>query len=248
MLKDRVALITGASRGMGAATARLLAAHGATVAINYLSNREAGERVVNEIQQNGGRALLLQGDVTVQSEAERVVRQAQQELGPIDILVLNANIPFVQKPFLDFPWEEFQHKVTSELKAAYFCSQVVAAGMKERKRGSIIAMSSGAARRPREGAVAHAVAKAAVEAFVRVLAVELGPSNIRVNAVAPGFTRTDATAGFPEHLREAITAGTPMGRVAEPGDIAQAILALAGGCMGFVTGICLPVDGGVHLV
>ena len=100
---------------------------------------------------------------------------------------------------------------------------------------------------PREGAVAHAVAKAAVEAFVRVLAVELGPSNIRVNAVAPGFTRTDATAGFPEHLREAITSGTPMGRVAEPGDIAHAILALAGG-MGFVTGICLPVDGGVHLV
>lgn len=197
MLKDRVALITGASRGMGAATARLLAAHGATVAVNYLNNREAGERVVNEIKQNGGRALLLQGDVTVQSEAERIVRQAQQELGPIDILVLNANIPFVFNPFLSCSWEEFQHKVNSELKAAYFCAQEAAAGMKERKRGSIIAFSSGAAKRSREGALAHGVAKAAIEAFVRGLAVELGPSNIRVNAIAPGFTRTDATADFP---------------------------------------------------
>ncbi len=248
MLKDRVALVTGASRGMGAATARLFAAHGAAVAVNYLKNREAGEKVVREIEERGGRALLLQGDVTVQSEAEQLVRATEQQLGPIDILVLNANITFLMQPFLVYPWEVFQQKVDSELKAAFYCSQAVAAGMKERRRGSIIAFSSGAAHRPKEGSVAHAVAKGAIEAFVRCLAVELGPSNVRVNAVMPGFTRTDATAGFPEHLRTAIAGGTPMGRVAEPEDVAGVILALVSDLSGFVTGACVPVDGGVHLV
>ncbi len=247
MLKDRVALVTGASRGMGAATAHLLAAHGAAVAVNYLKNREAGEKVVREIEERGGRALLLQGDVTVQSEAEQVVRATEQQLGPIDILVLNANISFLMQPFLVYPWEDFQHKVDSELKAAFYCSQAVAAGMKERRRGSIIALSSLAAQRPKEGSVAHAVAKSAIEAFVRCLAVELGPSNVRVNAVAPGFTRTDATAAFPEHLKIAIAGGTPMGRVAEPEDVAGVILALVSDHCGFVTGTCVPVDGGVHL-
>lgn len=248
MLKGRVALVTGASRGMGAATARLLAAHGAAVAVNYLKNREAGEKVVREIEEKGGRALLLQGDVTVQSEAERVVRTTQQQLGPIDILVLNANVEFQMKPFLVYSWEDFQRKVDNELKAAFYCSQAVAAGMKERRRGSIVALSSGAAHRPKEGSVAHSVAKGAIEAFVRCLAVELGPSNVRVNAVAPGFTRTDATAKFPEHLKTAIAGGTPMGRVAEPEDVAGVILALVSDHIGFVTGTCVPVDGGVHLV
>ncbi len=247
MLKDRVALITGASRGMGAATARLLAAHGAAVAVNYLKNREAGEKVVREIEERGGRALLLQGNVTVQSEAEQVVRATEQQLGTIDILVLNANISFLMQPFLVYPWEDFQHKVDSELKAAFYCSQAVAAGMKERRRGSIVALSSLAAQRPKEGSVAHAVAKSAIEAFVRCLAVELGPSNVRVNAVAPGFTRTDATAAFPVHLKTAIAGGTPMGRVAEPEDVAGVILALVSDHCGFVTGTCVPVDGGVHL-
>lgn len=248
MLKDRVALVTGASRGMGAATARLLAAHGAAVAVNYLKNREAGEKVVREIEEKGGRALLVQGDVTVQSEAEQVVHTTQQQLGPIDILVLNANVEFRMKPFLVYSWEDFQRKVDNELKAAFYCSQAVAAGMKERRRGSIVALSSGAAHRPKEGSVAHSVAKGAIEAFVRCLAVELGPSNVRVNTVAPGFTRTDATAGFPEHLKTAIAGGTPMGRVADPEDVAGVILSLVSDHTGFVTGTCVPVDGGVHLV
>ena len=248
MLKDRVALVTGASRGMGAATARLLAAHGAAVAVNYLKNREAGEKVVREIEEKGGRALLVQGDVTVQSEAEQVVHTTQQQLGPIDILVLNANVEFRMKPFLVYSWEDFQRKVDNELKASFYCSQAVAAGMKERRRGSIVALSSGAAHRPKEGSVAHSVAKGAIEAFVRCLAVELGPSNVRVNTVAPGFTRTDATAGFPEHLKTAIAGGTPMGRVADPEDVAGVILSLVSDHTGFVTGTCVPVDGGVHLV
>ena len=96
--------------------------------------------------------------------------------------------------------------------------------------------------------MAHAAAKGAIEAFVRCLAVELGPSNVRVNAVMPGFTRTDANAGFPEHLRSAIAGGTPMGRVAEPEDVAGVVLALVSDLSGFVTGACVPVDGGVHLV
>jgi 3-oxoacyl-[acyl-carrier protein] reductase len=247
MLKDRVALVTGASRGIGAATARLLAANGAAVAVNYAKNRQAGELVVRQIQENGGRALLLQADVTVQSEVEQMVRATQQQLGPIDVLVLNANIHFAIKPFLVHPWDDFQRKLDGELKAAFFCCQAVAPGMIERKRGSIIAVSSGASRHPNEGFVAHTVAKAALEAFVKSLAFELGPSNVRVNAVAPGLTQTDATAGLPEHLRNAIAGGTPMRRVGKPEDVADVILMLASDKTSFVTGTCVPVDGGVQM-
>ncbi len=248
MLKDRVALITGASRGIGAATARLLAANGAKVAINYATHREAGELVLRQIRDNGGRALLVQADVTVRSEVEQMVRTVEHELGPVDILVLNANIGFPITAFVAYRWDDFERKLDGELKAAFYCCQATVPSMMERKRGNIIAVSSGLSRHPGMGFVAHSTAKSALDAFVKSLALELGPSGIRVNTVAPGLTITDATAGISDQVKNAIAGETPLRRVATPEDVAGAILMLASEKTGFVTGTYVPVDGGMQML
>ncbi|MFB3815516.1 MAG: SDR family NAD(P)-dependent oxidoreductase [Terriglobales bacterium] len=248
MLKDRVALITGASRGIGAATARLLAANGAAVAVNYVTRREAGEAVVRHIRDNGGRALLVQADVTVQSEVEQMVRAVEQEFGFIDTVVLNANIHFPIVPFIAYRWEDFESKLDGELKAAFYCCQAVVPAMIAHRRGCIIAVSSGLSRHPGTGFVAHSTAKSALDAFVKSLAHELGPDGIRVNTVAPGLTITDATAGVPEQHKSAIAGMTPLRRIATPDDVAGAVLMLASEKTGFVTGTYVPVDGGMQML
>lgn len=248
LLKDRVALITGASRGIGAATARLLASNGAAVAVNYAVNREAGETVVRQIKDNGGRALLVQADVTVLEEVERMVCATQKEFGHIDTLVLNANINFPIQPFITYKWEDFERKLDGELKAAFFCCQAVVPAMMERKQGCIVAVSSGLSRHPGAGFVAHSTAKSALDAFVKNLALELGPDGIRVNTVAPGLTITDATANIPEQQKNYIAGATPLRRIATPEDVAGAILMMASDKAGFVTGQYVSVDGGAQML
>lgn len=248
MLNNRVVLVTGASRGIGAATARLLAANHAAVAVNYANHRDAGEAVVQQIRDQGGRALLVQADVTVQTEVERMVRTVTEQLGPIDIMVLNAAIYFPLQPFITYKWEDFQRKLDNELKASFFCCQAVVPGMMERKSGNIIAVSSGLSRHPGPGFVAHSTAKSALDAFVKSLAYELGPYGIRVNTVAPGLTVTDATADIPEQQKKFVAGMTPLRRVGRPEDVAGAILMLASEKTGFVTGTYVPVNGGIQML
>jgi len=244
LMHERVVLVTGASRGIGAATAKLLAAHGAAVAVNYLQNEAAAGEVVEMITQAGGRAVAVQADVRDRGEVEAMVGRVSDELGFIDTLVVNAAIQFPIVPFMEYPWEAFHDKIVGELGAAFFCCRAVVPAMIEAGLGCIIAVSSGLSRHPGHGFCAHSTAKSGLDAFVRALALELGPKGIRVNTVSPGLTITDATSFLPQAAKDASARATPLGRNAEPEDIAGVILAVAADTTGFMTGAYLPVSGG----
>ena len=248
MMKDRIVLVTGASRGIGAATAKLLAAHGAAVAVNFYRNEEAANKVVAAIGAAGGRAVAVQADVRDQAEVEAMVERVAGELGFVDTLVINASIEFPVAPFMEYPWEAFQAKLVGELSAAFFCCRAVVPAMIEHGRGSIVAVSSGLSRHPGQGFCAHSTAKSGLDAFVRSLALELGPHGIRINAVAPGLTITDATAFLPQEAKDASASATPLGRNAEPEDIAGVVLAMASDATAFVTGAYVPVSGGTLML
>jgi len=244
LLQGRVALVTGASRGIGAATARLLAEHGAAVAVNYHRSEDAARGVVEDVLRAGGRAVALRADVRNAAEVGAMVEAAERKLGPVDTLVSNASIGFPVKPFAEYGWQEFAAKLDGELSAAFHCCQAVLPGMLARRAGCIVAVSSGLSRRPGPGFCAHSAAKAGLDGLMRALALELGPHGIRVNVVAPGLTDTDAIAAIPEQARLASARATPLGRIGRPDDVAGAVLALASAQAGFVTGAWLPVSGG----
>ncbi|MGI6657095.1 MAG: SDR family NAD(P)-dependent oxidoreductase [Desulfobulbus sp.] len=247
LLAGKTALITGAGRGIGAATAKLFAEHGAAVAVNYLSNAGTADAVVKEITAKGGRAIPVQADATKPEDIKRMAAQVTAELGPIDILVINAFFTFPMVPFLEYSWEDFSTKVGNELKSAFFCCQEIAPAMAERKSGSILILSSTLSRQAAPGFLAHSTGKSALDAFVKSLALELGPHGIRVNAVAPGLTETDATVDVPDESRNMQAQMTPLGRNARPEDVAGALLMLAGDQAGFITGIHMPVCGGFQM-
>lgn len=248
ILQDKTAIVTGSSRGIGAAAARLLAAHGAKVTVNYTKDKDAGEKVVHDIKEACGQAILVQADVTDRAQVEEMVRRTESELGPVDILVNNANMSFPVMPFEKFPWEGFEQKILNEMKAAFFCCQTVVHGMIERKSGCIVNVSSGLSRSPGTGFIAHMSAKSALDSFSKGLALELGPHGIRVNVVAPGLTLTDATAHQPKEMHEAVAAHTPLKRLGMPDDPAGAILFYCTDWAKFVTGTYLPVSGGVQII
>src|ERR1700693_135719 len=188
MLEHKVVLITGASRGIGAATARLLAKHGAAVAVNYIHNAAAAERVVQDITSKDGRAIAVRADVRVRDEVESMVRTVGEQLGTIDTLILNAHIDTTLAPIVNQSWEAFEAKIMGEMKAAFYCVQAVTPGMFENKKGCIVATSSSTAQHPTAGTGGQSVAKSTMDGLMKVLAVELGPAGIRVNMVAPGLT------------------------------------------------------------
>lgn len=247
MLNNRVVLITGASRGIGAATARLLAKHGAAVAVNFVNNAAAAEAVVRAITSAGGRAFAVKADVRVSTEVEHMVNAVGDQLGPIDTLVLNAHIKSPIVPFVNHPWEDFEAKITGEMKAAFYCVKAVMPGMLASKKGCIIAISSGVSQYPPAGACAHSVAKSALNALMRSLALELGTVGIRVNTIAPGLIMTDNTAPLPEQFKQMMASKTPLRRNGLPEDVAGTILMLVRDEAVFVTGNYLNVDGGMQI-
>ena len=247
-MKGKIALVTGASRGIGRATAKLLAAEGAAVAVNYLQSESAALAVVEEIMDAGGRAIAVRADVRDENQVRSMVEEVEKKLGPVDLLVSNASIGFPVKPFTQFSWDEFEAKLSGEIRSAFFCCQAVLSGMIERKSGSIIAISSTLSRHSSPGFIAHSTAKSGLDAFVRSLAEEVGPFGIRVNVIAPGLTLTDATAWLPEEQKTMIADMTPLKRVALPEDVAGAVLALASDRSRFVTGSYIPVSGGLLML
>jgi 3-oxoacyl-[acyl-carrier protein] reductase len=244
-LAGNVALVTGASRGIGAAVAEALAAQGAAVAVNYFGSEAAAQAVVSRIQAAGGEALAVKADARDRVQMEIMAATVKAQLGPIGILVLNASIGFPMAGFLEYPWEAFEAKLLGELGAAFHGCRAVVPQMLERKGGAILAISSGLARDPGWGFCAHSAAKAGLEGFVRALAFELGPMGIRVNAVAPGLTLTDATAHIPDKHKTAAAAQAPLRRNGRAEDVAQAVVGLLQA--DFVTGATLPVNGGGHV-
>jgi 3-oxoacyl-[acyl-carrier protein] reductase len=225
-----------------------LAANGAKVAVNYASSKQRGEQVVREIVDTGGQAMLVQADVRVRDQVETMVKAVEEKLGPIDILINNANMDFPVSPFVEYRWEDFEQKLTSEMKASFYTCQAVVPGMIERRRGCIVNVSSGLSRVPGPGFIAHTSAKSALDAFSKALALELGPHGIRVNVVAPGLTITEATAHQPAEMHRAVAAHTPLKRLAQPEDIAGAVVFFCTEWSRFVTGTYLPVCGGSQMI
>ncbi|KAK0633865.1 hypothetical protein B0T14DRAFT_542789 [Immersiella caudata] len=244
MLQDKVVLVTGGSRGIGLATALLVAEQGAKVAINYRDSEAQAISVKRMIEANGGTAEVFGADVTRGDQVAAMVAAIYERFGRIDVLVANAHVHFRHRPFLEYEWEDLERKVTDELKAMFYPCQAVAPGMVARRSGSIIAVSSTLSKRSNEGFLAQCTAKAGLDAFVRTLAAELGPHGIRVNTVAPGLTLTDAAMPMAPYVKESIAAQAPMRRNGLPEDMAGAILFLASDLSRFMTGTYMPLDGG----
>ncbi|AEY87040.1 oxidoreductase [Streptomyces hygroscopicus subsp. jinggangensis 5008] len=238
------ALVTGGSRGIGAATSRELAARGYRVAVNYFSNREAADQVVKQIEADGGEAFAVRADVYDPRQAAELLERSAVD-GRLDVLVCNAGARFTPTPLPSLSWDDFHAKVTNELASVYTLTQRALAVMGARGGGRIVYVSSAVAEGPPAvGMAAHGTAKAALNTFARFVAYEAGPLGINVNVVAPGFVRTEASAGLPVEFQQRLVEHTPLGRVAEPEDVARAIAMLVGAEAGFITGSVVTVDGG----
>jgi 3-oxoacyl-[acyl-carrier protein] reductase len=247
-LDNKVALITGASRGIGAAAAKALAHYGTAVIINYIQSKDKAEQVLEEIRAEGGKGMLFQADVRDTQAVHAMVEDAIKEFGKIDVLVNNANINFPVKPFVELSWDEIEAKIMSEMKALYNCSQAVLKDMIQRKAGKLIFISSSLSRFPGYGFSAHAAAKSAMDGMAKVMATELGPLGITVNVVGPGLTLTDATAGQPKEMHEQVAAITPLRRLGMPEDIAGVVVFLASSLADYLTGEYIPVTGGSFMI
>jgi len=252
-LKGCTILITGGSRGIGAATAKLFAEAGANVAINYWARADKAydgsiDQVLDEIHSKGGIAKAYNADIRNPAHIESMVSEVVSEFGAISHLVLNAFISFTPKPILDYQWSEFEKKVNADIKSFFLLSKAVLPQMIKNNHGVVIGVSSGMSRHPSPNFSPYAVAKSALNSFVRSISVEYGRYGVRANIVAPGFTETEANRGVSPHDRDAISAVTPLSRLAQSEDIAQAILLLASDYSKFVSGAYLPVDGGLTML
>jgi 3-oxoacyl-[acyl-carrier protein] reductase len=244
----RVALVTGASSGIGAATARLLAERGMRVVVNYLRSAAAAERVVAQIQAAGGQAMAVQADVRDPAAVEKMIEQVEQTWGEVDVLVHNALTPYVIKPFGEMTWAELGGKIDEEMRAAFAVTKAVLPGMTGKGWGRIIYLGTGLSRRPREGMIALGTAKAALTQFARYLAQEVGARGVTVNVVEPGpVGETRMTSTLDEKLKQRQVAATPMGRLALPADVAQAVAFYASEDNSFMTGTTAAVNGGMAM-
>jgi NAD(P)-dependent dehydrogenase (short-subunit alcohol dehydrogenase family) len=247
-LMDRVALITGASRGIGAATALVLAEQGFRVVVNYHSSAAEADQVVADVTAAGGEALAIRADVTQPDDVAAMVEETQQRWGRVDVLVHNALIPFVVTSFADLTWEQLGGKLDHEMHAAFLLTKAVVPGMISRSYGRMVYLSTGLSRRPREGMINLGTAKAALDQFVRYVALELAPHGITANLVAPATVdHTTVTGQLTVDEVHKLGATNPMGRLVRPDEVAKTIAFLASEESGFTTGHYLPVNGGLSM-
>jgi 3-oxoacyl-[acyl-carrier protein] reductase len=247
LLDGKVVLVTGASRGIGAAAAIRLAMGGASVVVNYHQNKEAAEKVLQQVQAAGGRGVIFQADVTQKNQVDKMVQTAEQQLGPIDVLVNNAYFPFEVGPLHGLSWENFHRAIEHELSAFFHCVRACLPAMQQRKNGRIIVVSTRLAQQPLPKMGAYAAAKSALESMANTMALELGPMGIAVNVVTPAFTLTDASMIMPEAFRERVKETRPLKKHLYPEDVAGAIAFLAGDEASMLTGSHILITGGSHL-
>ncbi|GAA4540774.1 SDR family oxidoreductase [Amycolatopsis samaneae] len=244
-----VAVVSGASRGVGAATARELGQRGYHVIVNYHSNAEAADGVVKSIEATGGSAEAIQADVREEEQVAAMIDRVTTARGRVDALVCNANTAQPPlEPLLSLPWETFAAKVNSELAGVYFLTQRVLAIMREQRSGRIVYVSSTAADVVGRLA-AHSTAKAALNTFSRHVAADAAQYGVTVNTVAPGAVDTDATADvFTDGVRQYLRERSVFGRLLTPEDLARTIALVADDGFGAATGQIIRVDGGYNVL
>ena len=246
-LANKVAVVTGASKGIGADIAKSLAAEGASVVVNYASSKEGADKVVAAITANGGKAIAVQGDVSKQADITRLFAETKKAFGQLDILVNNAGV-YAFAP-LDQITEELFHQQFNLNVLGLLLTTKEAAKYFNGEGGSVINISSAVTTLYPPGSATYTATKASVDAITVILSKELGPKNIRVNAINPGMIETEGVhaAGFAEgDFRKSIEAQTPLGRIGQPDDISPTAVYLASSDSKYVTGQTLNISGGIR--
>ena len=247
-LKDKVAIVTGASKGIGASIAKHLAAEGAAVIVNYASSKTDADRVVGEITRDGGQAVAVQANLAKPADVTRLFAEAKRAFGRVDVLVNNAGV-YEFSPLESVTEEHFHKQFDLNVLGVLLASKEAVAHF-EGKGGSIVNISSGASTLAPPNASVYSATKAAVDAVTRSLAKELGPRNIRVNAINPGMVETEGVAAMGaatvDEFRKMILPGTPLGRVGQVQDIAPAALFLASSDSSWITGETFIISGGMR--
>jgi 3-oxoacyl-[acyl-carrier protein] reductase len=243
---SRVALVTGASRGIGRAIAQTLAAAGRQVAVNYATREDAAREVVEKIQADGGRAIAVGGDVSDQDSVERIFAKVKDELGPVEILVNNAGIKR-DNLLLRMSADDFDQVLRVNLRSAFLCTRAAVRGMLRSRWGRIISVSSVAGLVGNAGQANYAASKAGLIGFSKSVAREVGSRGITVNVIAPGFVETEMTEDLAEPARRALKASISIERFGLPEEIAAAVVFLASEEASYLTGQVIAVDGGLAL-
>ena len=243
-LQGRVALVTGASRGIGAAIASRLAVAGARVAINYNTSTEAAAAVMRSIDEAGGTAMLVNGDVSRQSDAENAVKCVVDNWGAIDILVNNAGINR-DRLLLRMKPEDFDAVLDVNLRGAFLCTRYVMPHLIKQRRGRVINMSSVVGLSGNPGQANYAAAKAGLVGFTKAVAREVASRNVTVNALAPGYITTGMVEDLSDEQRKQILDRIPMGRFGSSEEVAETVVFLASDGAGYITGQVITIDGGM---
>lgn len=245
MLKDKIALITGASRGIGKAIALNFASYGATVIVNYNGSEAKAQEVVKEITENGGKAVAYQANIAEFSASLQMITEVQAQFGRIDILVNNAGIT-KDNLVMKMKEEEFDQVIDTNLKGSFNCMKHISKIMLKQKAGRIINMTSIVGLTGNAGQVNYAASKAGIVGMTKALAKELGSRGITVNAIAPGFIETEMTDILNEDIKKAMLSQIPMKRLGSVNDVAETAAFLASDKAAYITGQTIQVNGGMN--
>lgn len=243
-LENKVAVVTGASRGIGRAIALELAAQGAKVVVNYSGSAAKAEEVVTEIKQAGGEAIAVQANVADADSVQALMKTAVDAFGSLDILVNNAGITR-DNLLMRMKEDEWDDVMNTNLKGVFLCTKAVTRQMMKQRAGRIINISSIVGVAGNAGQANYVAAKAGVIGLTKTTAQELASRNILVNAIAPGFITTEMTDALPEELKEAMLKQIPLARLGQPEDIAKAVAFFASDAANYITGQTLQIDGGM---
>ena len=243
-LSGKVALVTGASRGIGSVVAIRLAQAGAKVGVNFHASSELATAVVDKINEAGGEAFLVGGDVSQEDEAEAVIKQLVEHFGSIDILVNNAGIN-IDQLLIRMKTEDFDSVMNINLRGAFLCTRFAMTHMIRQRSGRVINMSSVVGLSGNPGQANYAAAKAGLVGLTKAVAREVASRNVTVNALAPGYIVTSMVEEIPEDKQDQILARIPMGRFGTPEDVAEAVVFLSSDGASYITGQVLTIDGGM---